>query len=77
MARSVKRLTLGFCSGHDLTVYEIKPHVGLHAMEPAADSLSSPPPAHAGARSLSPKINKFFKNVYLGTNLTKYVQNLY
>ena len=31
MARSVKRPTLGFSSGHDLTVCEFKPRVGLHA----------------------------------------------
>ena len=28
MAQSVKRLTLGFSSGHDLTVHEFEPHVG-------------------------------------------------
>ena len=28
---SVKRLTLDFGSGHDLTVYEFEPHVGLYA----------------------------------------------
>ena len=45
----VKRLTLDFGSGHDLTVCEIKPHVWLCAdsMEPAWDSLcpflSAPP----------------------------------
>ena len=31
MAQSVKHLTLDFGSGHDLTVREFKPHVGLHA----------------------------------------------
>ena len=37
----VKRLTLGFCSGHDLTVRVFEPHVGLwaHSAEPAWDSL--------------------------------------
>ena len=48
MARSVKRLTLDFSSGHDLTVAsEIEPCVGLCAdsEEPAWDrpSLSAPP----------------------------------
>ena len=42
VAQLVKRLTLGFGSGHDLTVCGIKPCVGLHALsaEPAWDSLS-------------------------------------
>ena len=37
-----RRLTLGFGSGHDLVVREIRPHVGLCAdsVEPAWDSLS-------------------------------------
>ena len=41
-ALSVKRLTLGFGSGHDLTVCEFEPHVRLCAdsSEPAWDSLS-------------------------------------
>ena len=30
MAQSVKHLTLGFSSGHDLTVHEFEPHIGLH-----------------------------------------------
>ena len=39
---SVKRQTLDFGSGHDLTVCEIEPHIGLCAdsVEPAWDSLS-------------------------------------
>ena len=39
MALSVKHLTLGFGSGHDLTVSEVEPHIGLCAdsMEPAWD----------------------------------------
>ena len=42
VAQWVKRLTLDFGSGHDLTVPEFKPHVGLNAdsAEPAWDSLS-------------------------------------
>ena len=48
-AQSVKLLTLGFSSGHDLVVLEIKPDVGLctDSTEPAWDSLppslSAPP----------------------------------
>ena len=60
VAQPVKRLTLGFGSGHDLTVHEFKPRIGLHAdsVEPAWDSLSvslslPPPPTF--------KINKFKK----------------
>ena len=50
MARSVKRPTLDFGSGGDLTVHEVEPHLGLCAdkTEPAWDSLppsaSAPPP---------------------------------
>ena len=42
VAQSVKRLTLDFCSGHDLTVREFKPLNVLCAdsLEPAWDSLS-------------------------------------
>ena len=44
VAQSVKRPTLDFGSGHDLTVREKEPHVGLCAdgVEPAWDSLSLP-----------------------------------
>ena len=44
VAQSVECLTLGFSSGHDLTVSEFEPHVGLCAdrSEPAWDSLSLP-----------------------------------
>ena len=50
MAQLVTRLTLGFSSGHDLTVREFEPGIGLRAggAEPAWDSLSpslsAPPP---------------------------------
>ena len=39
--KSVKHSTLGFGSGHDLTVHEFEPHRGLHtdSAEPAWDSL--------------------------------------
>ena len=42
VAQSVKHSTLGFSSGHDLTVYELEPHIGLcaHSAEPVWDSLS-------------------------------------
>ena len=51
MAQSVKRQTLGFGSGRDLTVREFRPRVGLCAdsLEPGWD-LSLPlsaPPQHA------------------------------
>ena len=48
MSQFVRSLTLGFGSGHDLTIHEFEP-IGLHAdsMEPAWDplspSLSAPP----------------------------------
>ena len=44
VARSVKRLSLGFGSGHDLTVREFEPGVRLcdDSAEPAWDSLSLP-----------------------------------
>ena len=42
VAQSVKRPTLDFGSGHDLTVCEFKPRIGLctHSEEPALDPLS-------------------------------------
>ena len=42
VSQLVKRPTLDFGSGHDFTVHEFKPHLGLCAdsMEPAWDSLS-------------------------------------
>ena len=55
MAQSVKGLTLGFGSGHDLMVYEFEPHTGfcVDSVETAWDSLSLP---------LSKYINKLKKN---------------
>ena len=43
MAQSATSLALDFCSGHDLTVCETEPRVGLctDSTEPAWDSLSS------------------------------------
>ena len=69
MAQLVKCPTLGFSSGHDLTVCGIKPHGRLCAesIEAAWDSLSpslSAPPLHSLSLSLSLSINKetFLKN---------------
>ena len=46
MAQAVKRPTLDVGPGHDLTVHEFEPYVGLCAdsAEPAWDSLSPPRP---------------------------------
>ena len=49
MAQSVKHPTLDFSSGHDLTVREIEPRVGLNAdstelaWDSVSPSLSAPP----------------------------------
>ena len=58
MAQPVKHPNLDFGSGHDLSVCEIKPHIGLRAdnIEPIWDSLSpalslSSPPGLALALS--------------------------
>ena len=55
LAQSVKRLTLDLGSGHDLTVREFKPHVGLCAddAEPVWDSLSLSAPSR-----LAPRLSK-------------------
>ena len=60
MAQSVEPPTLDFLSGHDLSVREFQPHIGLHAdsAEPAWDSLSPslsafPPRVSACVLSLS------------------------
>ena len=63
MAQSVKRLTLGFGSGHDLMVCEFKPRGRLCAdnVEPAWDSLSpslSAPPLSALSLSKTNKLEK-------------------
>ena len=57
MAQWVQHPTLDFGSGHELTVPEIKPRVGLCAdrVEPAWDSLSVPIPACAHTPSLKNK----------------------
>ena len=58
-AQSVKHPTLGFHSGHDLTVREFKPHIGPcdDSAEPAWDSLS--PFLSAPPRLLSISLNKY------------------
>ena len=60
VTQSVEGPTLGFGSGHDLTVHEFQPHIRLCAdgVEPASDSVSpslcpSPTCEHARALSLS------------------------
>ena len=63
MAQSAERPTLGFGSGHDLMVCEMKPRVGLCAdsAEPPWDSLSLPlslPLPCAPLPAPPPQINK-------------------
>ena len=60
MAQSVKRLTPGFSSGHDLILHEFEPCIGLCAssMNPAWTSLSI---CLSASLSLSLKINKLKK----------------
>ena len=61
MAQSIRRLTLDFSSGHDLTVHEFEARIGLWAIsvELAWDSLSpSLCPSLAHALYLSLRINK-------------------
>ena len=64
VAQSVKWMTLGFGSGHDLTVHELKPYIGLcgDSEKAAWDSLSLPVCLPLPALSLSLKINKL-KNI--------------
>ena len=63
-AQSVKRLTLGFGPGHDLTVhgFEARSRLCADGMEPAWDSLSpsvsAPSCLHILSLSHSLKINK-------------------
>ena len=68
-AQSVKRPTFDFGSGHDITVRELEPHVGLHAVrvEPAWDSLSLPlsgPPLFVLSLSVN-KLKKKLKTKYI------------
>ena len=65
MAQSVKHLTLGFGSGHELTVREFEPSIWFCADsgEPAWDSLSpslSAPPQLMRAHALKINKNKHF-----------------
>ena len=59
VAQSVKHPTLDFGSGHDLTVTEFEPHIGLCADGRSKllgfflSSLSAPPPAHSHTCALS------------------------
>ena len=66
MALSIKHPTLGFSTGHDLTVCEIEPQVGLctDSVEPAWDSVSPPLSAYT-LLMLCLKINKLTK-MFLG-----------
>ena len=59
MGQSVKHLILDFCSGHNLMIPELEPHIGPcgDSMDPAWDSLSAPPPLIL-MHSLPLKINK-------------------
>ena len=67
MAQSVKCPT--FVLGHDLTVHEFEPHIGLSAVsaEPASDPLSAPPPAPPPHAQMLVRYlkNKTFKKFYL------------
>ena len=65
VAQVVKRPTLGFSSGHDLTVMRSSPASGSpRSVEPAWDSLSFPLALPHSLLSL--KINEFFKKeIYL------------
>ena len=60
VAQLVKHLTLGFDSGHDLTVQEWKPCIGLcaNSVDPAWDSLSPSAPHTACALSVFLSQNK-------------------
>ena len=64
MSQSVKRPTLGFSSGHDLTVCEFEPHTGLCAVstESAWDSLSPSPLSVCPPLSTSQKKKKITFN---------------
>ena len=78
VALPVKHPTLDLSSGHDLTVREFKPHIGLCAdgVEPAWDSVSpslcpSPACAHTHASPLNIITFKNFlkKEVQFETNI--------
>ena len=61
VAQSVKHLTLGFGSGHDLTVCGFEPHVGLCADSMSLPAILSPLFLYpSSALSLSLKINNLF-----------------
>ena len=59
MVQWVKHLTLDFSSGHDLTVHEFKPHVGLCADRAEAFSLPlSLPLPHSLSKYINKQTNK-------------------
>ena len=66
MARAVKRPTLDFGSGHNLTVRGFEPRVGLCAdsVEPAWDSASASPLLLPSLSLSLTKIFKKFKNLF-------------
>ena len=74
MAQSVKRLTLDFGSGHDLTVRGFKPRIGLcvESEDPARDALSPSFSAHP-LLSLSLSLSK---NKLTNKKLLKLTQTL-
>ena len=57
VAQSIKHLTPGFSSGHDLRVHGPKPHTGLctDSVEPAWDSLSPSPSVPSSLPLPTPK----------------------
>ena len=81
MAQLVKCPNLDLGSGHDLTVCEVEPHIGLCAnTEPAWDSvslslpLSAPPLLMVRMRTLSLSLkNKHLKNKYIFKNVLLFI----
>ena len=61
MAQSVKHPTLDLGSGHDLTVCEFEPHVGLCAdnTEPVSDFVSPSLCLSLSLSLLSPSLSKY------------------
>ena len=63
MSQSIKRLTLGFSSGHNLKIHKLQPHAGLRAfgVESDFDSLPLSVPSPSPELFLSKYINKLKK----------------
>ena len=61
MAQSAGCLTLDFGSGHNLTIHEIKPFIGLHAQDSLSLSLCPSSTLLSLSLSVSLKINKLKK----------------